>query len=145
MDVSELRKRIMRALEEAGREATTRRAELDAARKSYETLHDDVIVPLLRQAQSVLRAEGKLFTVHAPADEARLAADSSPETFLEFELEISRGRPQVIGRRSVALGGKRVDVEERPISPTKPIADLKDEDIAAFLVAEIPKLVGGRA
>jgi hypothetical protein len=141
MDVSELRKRIIHALDAAQKDAAARRTEVDAARQAWGDLHAGVIVPLLRQAQSVLKAERKMFTVHAPADLARLVSDAAPQTFLEFTLEVSGNSAQVIGRRSVAQGGKRVDVEERAVAPGKPVQDLKDEDFAAFIVAEIPKLV----
>ena len=141
METSELRKRIIHALDAAQKDAAVRRTEVDSAKRAWDDLHAGVIVPLLRQAQAVLKAESKLFTVHAPADSARLASDTSSQTFIEFTLEISGNNAQVVGRRSVAHGGKRVDVEERPVSPGKPVQDLKDEDFAAFIVQEIPKLV----
>jgi hypothetical protein len=34
-----------------------------------------------------------------------------------------------------------VVVEERPIAPGKATKDLEDDDVAKFLVTEIPKLV----
>lgn len=141
METSELRKRIIHALDAAQKDAAVRRTEVDSAQKAWSELHAGVIVPLLRQAQAVLKAESKLFTVHAPADSARLASDTSAQTFIEFALEISGNTAQVVGRRSVAQGGKRVDVEERPVSPGTPVQDLKDEDFAAFIVTEIPKLI----
>lgn len=141
METSELRKRIIHALDAARHDAALRRTEVDAARKAWTDLHADVLVPLLRQAQAVLKAEAKPFTVHAPADSARLVSDVSSQTFLEFTLEVSGNTAHVVGRRSVAQGGKRVDVEERVVAPGKPVQELKDEDFATFIVAEIPKLV----
>lgn len=141
MDVSDLRQRILRALDTARAEAATRRTEADAAHAAYDKFLHDVAVPLLRQAQTILKAEGHLFTVHSPAGSARLASDAHPETFLEFVFDGSGDRPQVLTRTSTARGGKRVIVDEKPVAPGKPIQDLGEQDVAALLVAAITKLV----
>ena len=141
MDVSDLRKRILRALDDAKNDPAFRRAETDAAMKAYDDFLDRIAVPLLRQAQGILKAENEMFTVHAPAGSAKLVSDASPETFLEFTLDRSGGRPQVLGRLSATRGEKRVVVEERPLATGKAIQDLGDDDVAGFLVKELPKLV----
>ena len=46
----------------------------------------------------------------------------------------------VFGRVSLARGRQSHVIEERPIAD-KPIADLTEEDLSAFLILEIPKLV----
>lgn len=161
MDVSDLRKRILRALDDGqlgagprgnprleristpaqGLDDVAKRSERDEAQRAYEQFLEQIAVPLLRQAQGILKAEARLFTVHAPAGGAKLASDKSPQTFLEFVLESADSRPSVIGRTSRARGRQRVVVEERPVATGKPVAALTDEDVAAFLVVEIPKLV----
>ena len=141
MDVSDLRKRIIRALDDARKESATRRSSVDQAAAAYAKFLDQVAVPLLRQAQIVLKAEGQMFTVHAPAGSARLASDASGETFLEQTLDATGGTPQVMGRVSVARGRQGVVVDEKPIAPEKPIDHLSDADVAEFLLAGIPKLV----
>lgn len=141
MDVSDLRQRILRALDSARAEAATRRSEVDAARAAYDAFLHDVAVPLLRQAQTILKAEGHTFTVHSPAGSARLASDAHPETFLEFVFDVAGDRAQVISRTSIARGGKRVVVDEKPVAAGKPVKDLGEQDVAALLVAAIPKLV----
>lgn len=147
MDVSDLRQRILRALDAAKIEPTrrpedaaNRRAELDAAKRAYDGFLANTAVPLLKQAQAILKAEGRLFSVHSPADSARLISDASPTTFIEFVLDPSGPRPQVVGRISVGRG-KRTNVEERPLADGKAIQDIGEDDVAGFLVAEIPRLV----
>ena len=147
MDVSDLRQRILRALDQARTESparpadvANRRAELDAAKRAYEGFLANTAVPLLKQAQTILKAEGRLFSVHSPVDSARLISDAAPTTFLEFVLDPSGPRAQVVGRISRGRG-KRVTVEERPLSEGKAIQDLGEDDVAAFLVTEIPRLV----
>lgn len=142
MDVSELRKRILRAIDDARRDASDRRAVVDEASRAYATFLAEIAVPLLRQSATVLNATGALFVVHAPAGSARLASERSPDTFLEFELDAARPNPEVVGRISLARGGRNGQiVEERPIVSDKPVHKLTEEDVSAFLVAEIPKLV----
>ena len=87
------------------------------------------------------RSERQLFSVHTPADSARLAADKSPDTFLEFVLNVAAPQPQVVGRVSVARGRQGVIVEERSCRRPRPIAELDDDDVAKFLVSEVSKLV----
>jgi len=141
MDVSDLRKRILHALDEARREASSRRQTRTDAEKAWETFLTSLAVPLCRQAAQVLRAEGQLFSVHTPAGTARLVSDGSPETFLEIALDVSGSAPQAVGRLSVSQGRGRQVVEEHPVAPGKSVADLAEEDLARFLVAAVPKLV----
>lgn len=141
MDTSDLRKRILRALDDARKDATSRRQVVDAASAAYQEFLDNTAAPLVRQAVGVLRAENHQFTANTPAGSVRLVSDASPQTFLEFELDVTGPEPQVIGRVSLARGRHGVVVEERPIAPGKATKDLADDDVATFLVAEIPRLI----
>jgi hypothetical protein len=141
MDVSDLRKRILRALDDARKDATARREVVDQASQAYAGFVETRAIPVLKQAVQVLRAEGKTFTLNTPADGPRLVSDSSANTFLEFVLDLSQPTPQVIGRVSLAHGRQGRIVEERPIAAGKAVADLTEDDVAKFLVTEIPKLV----
>jgi hypothetical protein len=141
MDTGELRRRILRALEESKNDAALRRTEADAAARAYEEFLAQRAVPMLKQTLDVLKAERQIFVLNAPAGSARIVADGSPNTFLEFVMDASGGRPLVVGRVSRERGRQRVLVDERPIVTDKAIADITEEDVAAFLVAEIPKLV----
>jgi hypothetical protein len=141
MDVSELRRKILRAIDEGKPDdRARRRAEVDTAKAAYERFLENVAVPLFRQAQAILKAEARSFTVYAPADGVKLVSDASPSTFLEFVLDTSNEQPQVIGRVSRARS-RGVIVEEQPVAAGKSIDQLTDDDVAGFFVAEIPKLV----
>jgi hypothetical protein len=141
MDVSELRKRILRAIDEARKDAANRQTVVDESVKAYHDVLAGLAVPLLRQAAAVLNAAGHAFIVHTPAESARLAAETSPLTFLEILLDTSGAEPEVVGRVSVARGRQGQIVEERPIAPGRAVGALTEEDVSAFLVAEVPKLV----
>lgn len=140
MDVSELRKRILRALDDARKGASSRRTALDEAKRAYAEFLENIAVPLLRQTAAVLKAERQLFTVHTPVDSVRLVSDTAPDTFLELTMDDSVEPPEVVGRLSLARG-RRGMVEERPIAPGRPIAQITEDDVTQFLVVEVPKLI----
>jgi hypothetical protein len=140
MDVSELRKRIIRALDDARKDASNRRVVVDEAAKAYETFLTEIATPVMRQAALVLKAENHPFTVQTPAGTVRLVSDSASQTFIEFALDTSGTQAAVIGRVSLARGRQGHLIEERPIAD-KPVASLLEEDLSAFLIAEIPKLI----
>ena len=139
MDTSELRKRILRALDDAGKAAVARRRDVDEAAKAYETFLQ-IAVPVMRQAADVLKANRNGFSVQTPASGPRLASDASSNTFIELSLDTSGPASHVVGRTSFARG-QRVVVEEQPLASGKPVAELTEEDVSSFLIAEIPKLV----
>ena len=141
MDVSDLRKRILRALDDARKEAASRRTATDQGATDYERFLSQIAVPLFRQAATVLRAEAQDFTANTPAGSVRLVSDRAAQDFVELELDASHPQPQVIGRTSLARGRRGVIVEERPIAPGKAVAELTEEDVSAFLVSEIRRLV----
>jgi hypothetical protein len=141
MDVSELRKRILRAVDDARRDATARRALVDQSVKAYQGFLVDVVVPMLKQAATVVNASGSVFDVSTPAETARLTAQHASETYLEIALDRTGPEPDVIGRVSLARGRLGTVVDERPIAPGKPVEQLSEEDLAAYLVSAIPKLL----
>jgi len=141
MDVSELRKGILRALDAARQEASTRRQVRDDAGAAFARFLEQVVTPMMRQAAEVLRAERHDFTVQTPGGSARLASDRSGQDFIEIELDASAAPPAVIGRTSVARGRRGVVVEERPIAPGKSIGEITEQDVADFLLSEIQRLV----
>ena len=141
MDVSELRKRILRALDDARKDATGRRTVVDESSKAYQTFLANTAVPLLKQAASVLNAANYAFVVHTPAESVRLVAEKSPDTYLEIDLDLNRPEPAVMGRVSLTRGRQGLIVEEREIAPGTAVAKLTEEDVSAFLIEEIPKLV----
>jgi hypothetical protein len=140
MDVSEIRKQIIRALDNARKDSEVRRQATDQAAAEYEAFLNDVAVPLFRQAATVLRALGHEFTANTPAGSVRLESAAGHD-FLELELAASGGRVQVIARTAVMRGRSGPLIEERPLAGQKRIGDLKEEDVAAFLTTEIPKLI----
>jgi hypothetical protein len=141
MDVSELRKRILRALDDARKDAADRRASMDQASQEYRTFLDTVATPLMRQAVDVLRGEKQPFSLQTPAESVRIVSDASSQTFLEFELDRAGRHPQVVGRISLVRGRQGQVIDERAVGGGKPVAALTEDDVTTYLVDAIPKLV----
>lgn len=140
MEISEVRRRLRAALEKARRESAERRARVDAAARDYEVFLAERASPVFHQVAAALNAEGKKFKVFTPASSIRLAAERSPEEFIELSLDDSSDPPAVIGRTSRGRGRKTVS-SEQTLRDGTPIPDLTDEDVLAFLLEEIPRLV----
>jgi hypothetical protein len=141
MDVSELRKRILRAVDDARKDADARRIRVDESVKSYEQFLGAVAVPMLRQASGIVNASGGTFVVSTPADTVRMSAQHAPDTYLEIALDRNGEEPEVVGRVSLARGRQGTVVDERVIAPGKPVSKLTEDDLAAYLVASVPRLL----
>lgn len=140
MEVSDVRRRLRAAIESARKTAQERRARTDQAARDYEEFLRDRAVPLFHTFASALVAEGHRFKVFTPAGAVRLAAESSPEDFIELVLDDSVDPPAVIGRVNRGRG-RRLVTSEDPVQEHRAVAELTDEDVLAFLVARIGPFV----
>ena len=140
MEISEVRRRLLVALEKARRESAERRARTDAAARDYDTFLSQRAAPVFHQFAAALKAEGHQFKVFTPASSIRLAAERSTDEFIELSLDDSSDPPAVIGRTTRGRG-RRSTSSERTLKDGASIADLTDEDVLAFLLEEITRLV----
>jgi hypothetical protein len=140
MEVAEVRRRVRAAIEAARKAAQDRRTRTDQASREYETFLRDIAVPVFRVFASALVAEGHRFKVFTPAESVRLAAESSPEDYIEITLDAAAEAPAVMGRTNRGRGRRGV-ASERPIKDVESIAQLTDEDVLAFLASEIGPFV----
>ena len=113
--------------------AQERRQRSDDAEREYAAFLRDVASPLVQQIAAALKAEGHPFTVFTPGDGVRLAYDRGRENFVEFALDTSGERPQVIGRISQTRGSRRLE-DERPIKPDASPAEVTEEDVLEFVM-----------
>jgi hypothetical protein len=140
VEISEVRRRLRAAIDKARRESAERRARVDAAARDYEAFLADRASPVFHQVAAALNAEGQKFKVFTPASSIRLASERSPEEFIELSLDDSSDPPAVVGRTTRGRGRRTVS-SERAIRDGAAIGDLTDEDVLAFLVEEIARLV----
>jgi hypothetical protein len=140
MEVSEIRRRVRAAIESARREAKERRVRSDRAAVEYQDFLRDRAVPVFQTVAAALVAESYRFKVFTPADSVRLASENSGNDFIELSLDPGADPPTVIGRTSRGRGSRLVE-SERPVREGTAIAELTDEDVLAFLMAEITGFV----
>lgn len=143
MEISEIRRRLRSAIDEARRDAAARRARSDAALRDYDTFLSAVAVPVVQQMASALSGEGHHFNVATPAGSVRLTAANSPEDYIEIALDTSEDPPEVVGRTSRGRG-RRMITSERPVRDRTAVGELNEEDVLAFLLTEIIPFVAGR-
>jgi hypothetical protein len=140
VEISEVRRRLLAAIEKSRRESAERRLRTDTAARDYNTFLSQQASPVFHQFAAALKAEGHQFKVFTPASSIRLAAERSPEEFIELFLDDSSDPPTVIGRTTRGRGRKTVS-SERPLKDGASIPDLTDEDVLAFLLEEIARLI----
>ena len=140
MELAELRQQILREIERAQARAVEQRQISQAAHTAYAKFIVEVAGPLVRQTVQILRAERLPLQAQTPAGSVRIASENSADDFIEFVLDSSVRPPRVMGRSSMTHGRHNVVVEEVPIAPGTPIAELSDKDLLPFLLPAIGRL-----
>lgn len=140
METSDIRRRLRHALEEAKKATADRRGRADVAATAYASFLQDIATPVFRMVANVARGEGHLFSVSTPADGVRLASDRHGEDFIEVWLDTALDPPQVATRVN-RVRGRNVTTTEGLLRADAQIFALADEDVLAFLLANIGQLV----
>jgi hypothetical protein len=140
VEVSEVRKRLLATIERAKRTAGERRVEADAAQRDYDRFLAETAVPVFKKFGISLRALGYPFALSTPEGSVRLVSERSASDFLEVDLDTSR-RPAAVVGRSVFARGRELRSAERQLREGASIAELTDEDVLEFLLAEIEPYV----
>jgi hypothetical protein len=133
VEVSQVRKRLNAAMDQARERAQQRRQRAGDAERSYAAFLDTVAVPVARMVHSVLKAENHAFTLFTPAGGLRLANDRVRDDYIELSLDTTGDRPQVLGRISQTRGSRTL-THERPIKPGASPEVLTEEDVLEFFV-----------
>jgi hypothetical protein len=141
IETSELRRRLRTAIEQARSNAAARRARSDAAARDYDKFLSEVAVPVVQQFANVLSAEGHHFNVATPAGSVRLTSAGASENYIEISLDTTEDPPEVVGRTSRGRG-RRMISSERAVRERTAVAELNEEDVTAFLLAEIVPFIG---
>jgi hypothetical protein len=140
MDVSEVRRRVRAAIDNARKSAQERRARSDEASRDYEMFLEGRAVPAFHALASALAGEGLRFKVFTPAGSVRLASEHAADDFIELSLDTGSDPPVVVGRISRGRGRRNVTAE-RPVRRGTPIAALTEEDVIEFVLSEIAPFV----
>ena len=136
MEVSQVRKRLMAALERARKTAQGRRERSAEVQRAYEAFLADVAVPVARMLAGAMKAEGYLFTVATPGGGLRLVSEKGRDDYIELTLDTGTDPPEVIGRVSRARGSRTM-AHERAIKPGASPQAITDEDVLDFLMSSL--------
>ena len=140
IEVSEVRRRLRQAITDGRKAAEQRHERSQLASRDYARFLEMVAVPVFKILANVLRAERYPFELSTPEGSVRLSSERSAKDFLDLVLDVSVDPPVVMGRASHTRGG-RVVLIERPVLDGAKIANLTDENVIQFLMAEIAPLI----
>lgn len=133
MEISQVRRRLTAAIEQARRAGQERRERSQVAQRAYETFLNDVAVPVARMVANALKADGYSFTVATPAGGVRLISDKGRDDYIDVGLDTTTDPPEVVGRTSYTRGSRTVSEEQQVKAGTPPHA-ITDEDLLEFFV-----------
>ena len=136
MEVSDVRRRLRGAMEEAKRRAAERREKTDAAARAWQTVLPEVAVPAFHTLASALAGEGHRFKVLTPGDSVRLSLERSAEEYIELALDTTRDSPAVM-IRSTRGRGRRMVSSERVAREAASIAALTEDDVVGLVLDEL--------
>ena len=138
MEVSDVRRRLRTAIEDARRRAAERRGRTDEASRAWEQLLTGVAVPAFHMTASALTGEGHRFNVVTPGQAVRLTPERAGEEFIELALVTEGDEPALI-LTSTQGRGRRMVTTERVLRQGTAIASLTEEDVVgALLDALVP-------
>lgn len=136
MEVSDVRRRLRAAMEEAKRRSAERRSRADEASRAWEEILNTTAVPAFHTLLSALSGEGHRFKVLTPGGSVRLALERSAEEFIELALDTERDEPAVMVR-STRGRGRRIVSSERVVRPGAGVATMTQEDVVGVVLEEL--------
>ena len=140
MEVSEVRRRLRAAMEQARRNAAERRERSDRAARDYEEFLAGRAIPVFQTLANALHAEGHRFNVQTPAGLVRLSAEGSKDDFIELALDSTQDPPVVLIQTSRGRGRRQV-ATERPLSEGAEIAAFTEDDVLRVVLGELGPFV----
>ena len=136
MEVSDVRRRLRGAIEDARRRTAERRGRNDEAARTWERALTEVVIPTFHQVAQALNAEGYRFKVVTPGATARLVPERGGDEFIELALVTDRDEPAVQLASTQGRGRRMVSVE-RVLREGAAIASLTEDDVISAVLAEL--------
>lgn len=136
MDIAQLRKSVLQAIEGARKDLAARRSRADAARLAYERFLDERATPVFRQMANVLKSEGVPFDVMTPSGGVRLVPERTREDGIELTLDASFDPPRATLTTARSRGSRTLRAE-RALKDGVPIDALTEDDVVAALLDEL--------
>jgi hypothetical protein len=133
MEISDVRRRVQQTITAAKNRAQEQRQRSEEATRDYAVFLQSVATPVVQQVANVLKAEGYAVTASTPGDGVRLTYDRGRDDFVEFTLDTTGERPQVMGHISQSRGSRRFE-DERPVKPDVPPSAISEDDVLEFVM-----------
>ena len=140
MEVSDVRRRLRAAMEDAKRRSAERRARTDETSRAWEEVLTGTAVPAFHTMAQALTGEGHRFKVLTPGNSVRLALERSAEEFIELALDTDRDNPAVMVR-STRGRGRRIVSSERAVREGTAVASMTQEDVVGILLDELAPFI----
>ena len=140
MEVSEVRRRLRAAIEQARRQAAIRRERNDTAASEYQQFLTARAVPVFNTLAAALTSEGHRFQVSTPGDTVRLYAEFSQDDLIELALDTSGDKPVLVLRTNRGRGRRQVSTE-RVVRDAASISSITDEEVLDAVLSEIEPFV----
>lgn len=140
MEIAEVRQWVLATIARAKTAARDRRARNDQGAVEYARFLETVAVPVCRQLNNVLRAEGVTFALATPSGGVRFISDRSGDDTIEISFETGGDRPLAVCRTRRRYGSRVVE-SERPLNEFGSIAELTEGDVLRFLLKELEPFV----
>jgi hypothetical protein len=137
MEISDVKRQTLGAIERARRNAAARQARHDEQSRAYAEFLDKMAVPLMRQIANVLRTQGFPFTVFTPGGSVRLMSDKASDDYFELLLDSSGDDAVVMGHSSRARGRRVIESEQTVGAPS----ELTEEQLLDFVLRELEPFV----
>ena len=140
MEVSEVRRRLRAAIDQARRDVSARRERTDLSVRAYDRFLEAHAVPIFQTLGAALTAEGFRYKVATPAGSVRLSSEASSD-FIEMSLDTSQDPAAVLVRTSRGRGRRQIDTERVVASGPAAIETLTDDLLLDAVLAEIGPFV----
>jgi hypothetical protein len=136
MDIADIRRSLVHAIEVAKRDKAARRTRADEATRQYHEFLEQTAVPVFRAMASALKSEGLPFDVLTPSGGVRLVPERAREDGIELSLDSTVDPPQPVVT-VVRSRGSRTVRHERPVAGAMRVDGLTGHDVAATLLEEL--------
>jgi hypothetical protein len=140
MEVSEIRRRLRQAMDQARQRQAERRTLVADTTSAYERILESIALPVFQTLASALAADGHRFKVETPLGVVRLVRERNSAEHLEMALDTDREVPAVV-LRSTRGRGSRTIASEEIVAEGSEIADISDSNLVDAIVQQLVPLV----
>ena len=140
MEVSEVRRRLRAAVDQARRDASARRERTDLASRAYERFLAEHAVPVFQTLAAALTGEGIRYKLSTPAGSVRLSSQSSSD-FIELGFDTSQDPAAVLVRTSRGRGRRHIETERSIAAGPAAIETLSDDLLLRAILDEMVPLL----